>query len=145
MVKWIFLMQCISSLMSFNYGAFFFSSIEVEVVHGPWQHVFFFNVFSPLELRGAHWVIYQRSLEKGIIYCVSTGILMWCCFHWKFSVFLHIIKISQCCESAGFFPFQASHGASLNTNVGARQLFIASSRKRASAFTTLSKPGFLFR
>ena len=37
-------------------------------------------LFSPLELRGAHFVLYQRSLEKGIIYCVSTGILMWCCF-----------------------------------------------------------------
>ena len=36
-------------------------------------------LFSPLELRGAHVVLYQRSLEKGII-CVSTGILMWCCF-----------------------------------------------------------------
>ena len=57
-----------------------FSSVEVEFVDGPWQHVFFCVLFSPLELRGAHLVIYQRSLEKGIMYCVSTGILMWCCF-----------------------------------------------------------------
>ena len=57
-----------------------FSSVEVEVVDGPWQLFFVCVLFSPLELRGAHLVIYQRSLEKGIMYCVSTGILMWCGF-----------------------------------------------------------------
>ena len=42
-----------------------------------------------------------------------------------------------------YFLSQASHGASLKTNAGCRQLFIANSLKRASAFKTLSKPGFL--
>ena len=54
----------------------FFWPVEVEVVFWPSQHVFLVCVFSPLELRGGH----QRSLEKGIMYCVSTCILTWCCF-----------------------------------------------------------------
>ena len=54
-----------------------FSSVEVEFVDGTMTTcIFFVFFFSPLELRGAHLVIYQRSLEKGIMYCVSTGILM---------------------------------------------------------------------
>ena len=79
-VKWRFFMSFFSLLMSFNYGSIFF-------VRRSWSQLWtiticFFLVFlfSPLELRGAHFVLYQRSLEKGIIYCVSTGILMWCCF-----------------------------------------------------------------
>ena len=61
----------------FQLRIIFFSSVEVEVNYGPSQYVFFLVfLFSPLELRGAHFVLYQRSLEKGIIYCVSTGILM---------------------------------------------------------------------
>ena len=55
---------------------FYFSSVEVEVNYGPSQYVFLVFLFSQLELRGAQFVLYQRSLEKGIIYCVSTGILM---------------------------------------------------------------------
>ena len=54
----------------------FFSSVEVEVKFGPSQVFFLVLLFSPLELRGAFFVLYQRSLEEGIIYCVSTGILM---------------------------------------------------------------------
>ena len=122
-----------------------FSSVEVEVVDGPWQLFFVCVLFSPLELRGAHLVIYQRSLEKGIMYCVSTGILMWCCFSLGIlSVFAYHQNFPVLWVSS-FFLFQPSHGASLITNVGWRQLLIASCRKRASAFTTLSKPGFLFR
>ena len=60
----------------FQLRIIFFSSVEVEVNYGPSQYVFLVFLFSPLELRGAHFVLYQRSLEKGIIYCVSTGILM---------------------------------------------------------------------
>ena len=60
----------------FQLRIIFFLSVEVEVNYGPSQFFFLVFLFSPLELRGAHFVLYQRSLEKGIIYCVSTGILM---------------------------------------------------------------------
>ena len=79
-VKWRFFMLFFSLLMSFNYGSIFFRPSKLKSIMDP--HIYFFLVllFSPLELRGALFVLYQRSLEKGIIYCVSTGILMWCCF-----------------------------------------------------------------
>ena len=86
MVKWRFFMSFFSLLMSFNYGSIFFSSVEVEVNYGPSQYVFFgVLIFSIGITRCTFCVLYQRSLEKGIIYCVSTGILMWC----RFSLVIH--------------------------------------------------------
>ena len=52
------------------------SKLKSIMDHHNMFFFFFVFLFSPLELRGAHFVLYQRSLEKGIIYCVSTGILM---------------------------------------------------------------------
>ena len=79
-VKWRFFMSFFSLLMSFNYGSFFFRPSKLKSIMDHHNMFFLVFLFSPLELRGAHFVLYQRSLEKGIIYCVSTGILMWCCF-----------------------------------------------------------------
>ena len=64
--------------------------------------MFFFGFFSPLELRGAHLVIYQRSLEKGIyIYNVL-------CFHRYFDVMLFFIGNSQCFCISSKFPSAVS-------------------------------------
>ena len=121
-----------------------FSSVEVEVVDGPWQ-LFFSVFFFPIGITRCTFSDISKIIGKGY------NVL---CFHGYFDVMLFFIGNSQCfCMSSKFpsavsqlfFLFQPSHGASLNTNVGWRQLFIASCRKRASAFTTLSKPGFLFR
>ena len=79
-VKWRFFMLFFSLLVSFNYGSIFFRPSKLKSVMDPHIFVFLVLSFSPLELRGGLFVLYQRSLEKGIIYCVSTGILMWCCF-----------------------------------------------------------------
>ena len=43
------------------------------------------------------------------------------------------------------FFSQHTHGASLKTKTGLRQLFIANCRNRATAFKTLCKPGCLFK
>jgi len=60
----------------------------------------FFCVFSPLELRGAHLVIYQRSLEKGIYNVL--------CFHRYFDVMLFFIGNSQCFCISSRFPSSVS-------------------------------------
>ena len=57
----------------------FFCPSKLKSIMDHHNMLFLVFLFSPLELRAAHFVLYQRSLEKGIIYCVSTGILMWCC------------------------------------------------------------------
>ena len=75
-VKWRFFMLFFSLLVSFNYGSIFFRPSKLKSVMDPHIFVFLVLSFSPLELRGGLFVLYQRSLEKGIIYCVSTGILM---------------------------------------------------------------------
>ena len=75
-VKWRFFMLFFSLLVSFNYGSFFFRPSKLKSVMDPHIFVFLVLSFSPLELRGGLFVLYQRSLEKGILYCVSTGILM---------------------------------------------------------------------
>ena len=75
-VKWRFFMSFFSLLMSFNYGSIFFRPSKLKSIMDHHNMFFLVFLFSPLELRGAHFVLYQRSLEKGIIYCVSTGILM---------------------------------------------------------------------
>ena len=75
-VKWRFFMSFFSLLMSFNYGSCFFRPSKLKSIMDHHNMFFLVFLFSPLELRGAHFVLYQRSLEKGIIYCVSTGILM---------------------------------------------------------------------
>ena len=75
-VKWRFFMLFFSLLVSFNYGSIFFRPSKLKSVMDPHIFVFLVLSFSLLELRGAHFVLFQRSLEKGIIYCVSTGILM---------------------------------------------------------------------
>ena len=136
------LMSFISYLMCFNDGSIFVWPVEVEVVFGPSQHVFLVCFF-PIGIT--RWTFRDISKIIGKGYNVL-------CFHVYFDLMLLFIGNSQCfcisskCPSAVsqlFFLFQPSHGASLKTNVGWRQLFIASCRKRASAFTTLSKPGFL--
>ena len=75
-VKWRFFMSFFSLLMSFNYGSNLFRPSKLKSIMDHHNMLFLVFLFSPLELRGAHFVLYQRSLEKGIIYCVSTGILM---------------------------------------------------------------------
>ena len=62
--------------MSFNYGSIFFCPSKLQSSSDHHKLFFLVLLFSPLELRGAFFVLYQRSLEEGIIYCVSTGILM---------------------------------------------------------------------
>ena len=79
-VKWTFFIFFFSLLMSFNYGSIFFRPSKLKSSSDHHKLFFLVLLFSPLELRGAFFVLYQRSLEEGIIYCVSTGILMWCCF-----------------------------------------------------------------
>ena len=65
----------------FQLRIIFFSSVEVEVNYGPSQYFFFWcSYFLHWNYEVHIFVLYQRSLEKGIIYCVSTGILMWRCF-----------------------------------------------------------------
>ena len=64
----------------FQIRIIFFRPSKLKSIMDHHNMFFLVFLFSPLELRGAHFVLYQRSLEKGIIYCVSTGILMWCCF-----------------------------------------------------------------
>ena len=75
-VKWIFFIFFFSLLMSFNYGSIFFRPSKLKSSSDHHKLFFLVLLFSPLELRGAFFVLYQRSLEEGIIYCVSTGILM---------------------------------------------------------------------
>ena len=79
-LKWRFFMSFFSLLMSFHYGSFIFRPSKLKSIMDHHNMFFLVFLFSQLELRGAQFVLYQRSLEKGIIYCVSTGILMWCCF-----------------------------------------------------------------
>ena len=69
-------MSFFSLLMSFDYGSIFFRPSKLKSIMDPQNMFFLVLLFSPLELRGALFVLYQRSLEKGIIYCVSKGILM---------------------------------------------------------------------
>ena len=61
--------------MSFNYGSIFFRPSKLKSNSDHHKLFFLVLLFSPLELRGAFF-LYQKSLEEGIIYCVSTGILM---------------------------------------------------------------------
>ena len=75
-VKLTFFIFFFSLLMSFNYGSIFFRPSKLKSSSDHHKLFFLVLLFSPLELRGAFFVLYQRSLEEGIIYCVSTGILM---------------------------------------------------------------------
>ena len=151
MVKWRFFMLFFSLLMSFNYGSFFFRPSKLKSIMDHHKMFFLVFLFSPLELRGAHFVLYQGSLEKGIIYWVL-------CFHRYFDVMLFFIGNSQWFCISSKFPSAVSQlfflflYKSISTRhinhyrrhkPGCRQLFIANSLKRASAFKTLSKPGFL--
>ena len=148
-VKWRFFMSFFSLLMSFNHGSIFFRPSKLKSIMDHHNMFFLVFLFSPLELRGAHFVLYQRSWEKGIIYCVSTGILMWCCFslviHSDFAYHQNFRVLWVSC----FFLFLYKSISTRHINhyrrhkPGCRQLFIANSLKRASAFKTLSKPGFL--
>ena len=81
-VKWRFFMSFFSLLMSFNYVVFFFSSVEVEVNYGPSQYVFFGVLSFSIGITRCAFCAISKIIGKGycIIYCVSTGILMWCCF-----------------------------------------------------------------
>ena len=81
-VKWtffIFSFHCWCRLIT---DQFFFRPSKLKSSSDHHKLFFLVFLFSPLELRGAFFVLYQRSLEEGIIYCVSTGI--WCdvVFHW---------------------------------------------------------------
>ena len=74
--KMIFFVSFFSLLMSFNYESFFFRPSKLKSIMDHHNVFFWVFLFSLLELRGGHFVLYQRSVDKGIIYCVSTGILM---------------------------------------------------------------------
>ena len=80
--------------MSFNYGSFFFRPSKLKSSSDHHKLFFLVLLFSPLELRGAFFVLYQRSLEEGIIYC----------FHRYFDVMLFFIGNSQCFCIASNFP-----------------------------------------
>ena len=60
----------------FQLRIIFFRPSKLKSIMDPRNMFFLVLLFSPLELRGALFVLYQRSSEKGIVYCVSTGILM---------------------------------------------------------------------
>ena len=100
-VKWTFFIYFFSLLMSFNYGSNFFRPSKLKSSLEHHNFVFLVVLFSPLELRGTFCVLYQRSLEEGIIYCVSPGIFdVMLFFIGNSQCFLHFLKFSECCESA---------------------------------------------
>ena len=105
-VKWTFFIYFFSLLMSFNYGSIFFRPSKLKSSLEHHNFVFLVVLFSPLELRGTFCVLYQRSLEEGIIYCVSPGIFdVMLFFIGNSQCFLHFLKFSECCESAVFLGF----------------------------------------
>ena len=54
----------------------FFSSVEVEVNYGPSQYVFFGVLIFSFGITRWTFCAISKIIGKGIIYCVSTGILM---------------------------------------------------------------------
>ena len=148
MVKWRFFMSFFSLLMSFNYGSIFF-------VRRSWSQlwtitIFFFGVliFS-IGITRCTFCVISKIIGKGY------NIL---CFHRYFDVMLFFIGNSQwfCISSKFssavsqlFFLFLYKSISTRHINhyrrhkPGCRQHFIANSLKRASAFKTFSKPGFL--
>ena len=109
-VKWTFFIYFFALLMSFNYGSNFFRPSKLKSSLEHHNFVFLVVLFSPLELRGTFCVLYQRSLEEGIIYCVSPGIFdVMLFFIGNSQCFLHFLKFSECCESAVFSVFIQNH------------------------------------
>ena len=64
----------------FQLRIIFFSSVEVQVNYGPSQYVFFWCSYFLHWNYKVHFLFYIKDHWKRVLYCVSTGILMWCCF-----------------------------------------------------------------
>ena len=76
-----------SLLVSFNYGSFFFSSVEVEVSYGPSHFCFFGALIFSIGITRWTFCFISKIIGKGY------NIL---CFHRYFDVMLFFIGNSQC-------------------------------------------------
>ena len=148
-VKWRFFMSFFSLLMSFNYGSFFFRPSKLKSIMDHHNMFFFGVLIFSIGITRCTFCAISKIIGKGY------NIL---CFHRYFDVMLFFIGNSQwfCISSKFlsavsqlFFLFLYKSISTRHINhyrrhkPGCRQLFIANSLKRASAFKILSKPGFL--
>ena len=148
-VKWRFFMSFFSLLMSFNYGSIFFRPSKLKSIMDHHNMFFFGVLIFSIGITRCTFCAISKIIGKGY------NIL---CFHRYFDVMLFFIGNSQWFCISSKFPSAVSQlfflflYKSISTRhinhyrrhkPGCRQLFIANSLKRASAFKTLSKPGFL--
>ena len=150
-VKWRFFMSFFSLLMSFNYGSTFFRPSKLKSIMDHHNMFFFWCSYF------LHWN-YEVHILCAISKIIGKGYNI-LCFHRYFDVMSFFIGNSQWFCISSKFPSAVSQlffflflYKSISTRhinhyrrhkPGCRQLFIANSLKRASAFKTLSKPGFL--
>ena len=148
-VKWRFFMSFFSLLMSFHYGSIFFRPSKLKSIMDHHNMFFFGVLIFSIGITRCTFCAISKIIGKGY------NIL---CFHRYFDVMLFFIGNSQWFCISSKFPSAVSQlfflflYKSISTRhinhyrrhkPGCRQLFIANSLKRASAFKTLSKPGFL--